>query len=130
MKLIALAGTMFGLMVLSAQPDDAKPLTPVEAIDKINETVLVLMEVKATKNRLEKRGEIYLDSKEDFRDDDNLGVVITKSGAARFKEAGIDDPAQHFKGKTIRVRGKVVIKEDRPRIEIDDPKQIELADRR
>lgn len=130
MKSIALAGMMFGLMVLSAKADDAKPLTPVEAIDKINETVLVLMEVKATKNRLEKRGEIYLDSKEDFRDDDNLGVVITKVGAAKFKEAGIDDPAQHFKGKTIRVRGKVVIKEDRPRIEIDDPKQIELADRK
>src|ERR1700694_1180304 len=114
-----------GLVVIEAAAEDTKPLTPAEAIKKVNEKVTVQMLVKATKNRLEKRGEIYLDSEEDFRDGKNLGVVVTKGGAAKFKKAGVDDPAAHFKNKTIRVKGAVVIKEKRPRIEVDDPKQIQ-----
>jgi hypothetical protein len=102
---------------------------PVEAIKKVNEEVTVQMLVKATKNRLEKRGEIYLDSEENFRDPKNLGIVVTKAGAAKFKEAGVDDPAIYFKDKTIRVKGKVIIKEKRPRIEVDDPKQIQIVER-
>ena|SRR5215468_4237554 len=84
-----------GLVVIQALAQETKPLTPVEAIKKVNEEVTVQMLVKATKNRLEKRGEIYLDSEEDFRDEKNLGIVITKGGAAKFKEAGVDDPAVH-----------------------------------
>ena len=104
-----------------------KPLSPVDAIKKVNEKVTVEMLVKASKNRIEKRGEIYLDSEEDFHDPKNLGVVITKAGAAKFVEAGVKEPAAHFKGKTIRVTGTVIVKEKRPRIEIDDPKQISIV---
>ena len=118
-----------GLVVIQAAAEDTKPLTPVEAIKKVNEEVTVQMLVKATKNRLEKRGEIYLDSEEDFKDEKNLGVVVTKAAAAKFKEAGVDDPAVHFKDKTIRVRGTVVMKEERPRIEVDDPKQIRIVEK-
>ena len=32
------------------------------------------------KDRLEKRGEIYLDAEEDFKDEKNFAVVITKAG--------------------------------------------------
>ena len=39
----------------------------------------------------------------------------------------IDDPALHFKGKTIRVTGVVTLKDNRPRIEVDDPGQIEVG---
>jgi hypothetical protein len=44
--------------------DDAppKPLTPVEARKKVGEEIVVEMEVRTAKDRLEKRGEIYLDS--------------------------------------------------------------------
>jgi acetyl esterase len=123
--LLALTG--WGLVILNARAEDTKPITPVEAIKKVNEKVTVEMQVKATKNRLEKRGEIYLDSEEDFRDEKNLGIVIVKAGAAKFKEAGVNDPAVHFKGKSIRVRGTVTIKDERPRIEVDDPKQIQVV---
>ena len=119
-----------GLVVIQATADDTKPLTPVEAIKKVNEKVVVEMQVKATKNRLEKRGEIYLDSEEDFRDKKNLGIVVTKTGAAKFKEAGVDDPAVHFKDKTIRVTGTVIIKEERPRIEVEDSKQIQIVEKK
>ncbi len=119
-----------GLIALRATAADDKPLAPAEAIKKVNEQVLVEMKVQAAKNRLEKRGEIYLDSEENFRDSKNLGVVVTRAGAAKFKEAGVDDPAEHFRGKTIRVTGTVIIKEERPRIEVDDPNQIKLVEKK
>jgi hypothetical protein len=113
---------------LGEAPKQDKPLSPAEAIKRVNEKVVVEMLVKATKNRLEKRKEIYLDSEEDFRDPKNLGIVINVAGAAKFKEAGIDDPAVHFKGKTIRVTGKVTKEDERPRIVVEDPKQITIVE--
>ena len=97
-----------GVVVVRISADETKPLIPAEAIKKVNEKVTAEMVVKASKNRMEKRGEIYLDSEQDFRDEKNLAVVITKATGPRFKEAGIDDPAAHFKGKTIRVQGTVI----------------------
>ena len=46
---------------------------------KIGEEIAVEMTVMAAKDRLEKRGEIYLDAKEDFRDPKNFAVVISRS---------------------------------------------------
>lgn len=109
------------------EPKADKPLTPEQAVKRVNEKVVVEMLVKASKNRLEKRKEIYLDSEDDFRDPKNLGIVITLAGAEKYKDAGIADPAEHFKGKTIRVTGTVILKDDRPRIEVDDLKQIALV---
>ena len=88
------------------------------------------MLVKATKNRLEQRKEIYLDSEENFRDAKNLGIIINVAGAAKFKEAGIDDPAEYFKGKTIRVTGVVTTENERFRIIVEDPKQIRIVDKK
>src|SRR5262245_54144453 len=110
-----------GLLALA---EEAKPLGPVEARKQVGKEITVKMEVKAAKDRLEKRGEIYLDAEEDFKDEKNFAVVITKKGAASLKEAGIDDPAGHFKGKTIRATGTVKEVDGVPRIEIDDAKQV------
>jgi hypothetical protein len=115
------------LLVTFAKAEESKPLSPADAIKKVNEKVVVEMKVRAAKDRLEKRGEIYLDSEEDFRDPKNLGVVITKAGAAKFAADGIRDVAAHFKGKTIRVTGTVTIQEKRPRIEITEPAQIRIV---
>jgi hypothetical protein len=104
------------------------PLTTVEARKRIGEEVAVRITVKATKNRLEKRGEIFLDSEEDFRDEKNLGIVVTRAGAQTFQNNGIADPAEHFKGKTIEVRGKVIVKEERPRIEVEDSNQVRVVE--
>jgi hypothetical protein len=104
-----------------------KPLSPEEARAKIGESVTVQMTVRAAKDRLEKRGEIYLDSEEDFRDGKNFAVVITRAGAAKLKETGIPDPAEHFRGKTIRAIGMVKEVEMVPRIEVNDAKQIHVV---
>ena len=71
--------------------------------------------------------QFFLDSEEDHRDPKNLGVVVTTAGAAKFNEANIDNPAAHFKGKSIRVQGTVILKENRPYIEVDKPGQIEVV---
>jgi hypothetical protein len=131
MRITILPGLLvWGLVILPALAEDAKPLTPIEAIKKVNEKVTAEMLVKAAKNRLEKRGEIYLDSETDFHNASNLAVVVTKTGAAKFKRAGVDDPAVHFKDKTIRVTGTVILKDERPRIEVDDPKHIQIVEKK
>src|SRR5262245_62077095 len=106
---------------------DDKPLGPVEARKKVGKTITVQMEVKTAKDRLEKRGEIYLDAEEDFKSKKNFAVVITKKGAASLKKSGIADPADHFKGKKVRATGKVKEVDDIPRIEIDDAKQLRVV---
>jgi DNA/RNA endonuclease YhcR with UshA esterase domain len=102
------------------------PLSPLEAASRINERVTVEMLVKAAKN-CPHCSQIFLDSEEDHHDPNNLAVAVTEAGAARFQGAGVDDPALHFKGKTIRVTGVVTLKDHRPQIEVDDPGQIEVG---
>ena len=104
-----------------------RPLTPVEARKKVGESITVEMTVAAAKNRLENRGEIYLDSEENFKDRKNFAVVITRTGAEKYKDAGIDDPAEHFRGKKIRATGTVKEVQNTPRIEVDDPKQVKIV---
>jgi DNA/RNA endonuclease YhcR with UshA esterase domain len=110
--------------------DEQKPLGPVEARKQVGKEITVEMEVKAAKDRLEKRGEIYLDAEENFKDEKNFAIVITKTGAAKLKEAGIDNPADHFKGKTIRATGTVKEVDGVPRIEIDVAKRIRVVERK
>jgi DNA/RNA endonuclease YhcR with UshA esterase domain len=106
---------------------DERPLRPAEARKQLGKKVTVEMTVKAAKDRLQKRGKIYLDSEQDFKDPRNFAVVITKKGAASLKQAGIDDPAAHFKGKKIRATGAVKDVRGVPRVEIDDARQITLV---
>ena len=124
------AATWLGLGVVLTMAGESvaeTPLPPGEARKKLGEQVLVHMEVKAAKDRLEKRGEIYLDSETDFRDEKNLAVVITRRGAERLRLQGIADPAEHYRGETIRARGTVKEVDEVRRIEIDSADQIELV---
>jgi hypothetical protein len=115
------------LPAMAALADKEKPLTPVEARQKVGEEVVVEMTVATSKDRLEKRGEIYLDSETDFKDPKNFAVVISKDGAKSLKDAGIASPAEHFLKKKIRAKGKVELVQDVPRINIHDAKQLEIV---
>ncbi|GIW85213.1 MAG: hypothetical protein KatS3mg107_0873 [Gemmataceae bacterium] len=122
----AAGGLLLSLLAV-AWAEDPRPLTPAEAIRQIGQPgVVVEMVVKKAKNRLEQRGLIYLDSEEDFRDEKNLGVAISAEAAAKFRAQGIADPAAHFLGQTIRVRGCVMRFENRPYLPVHDPQQITL----
>ena len=116
-------------LALASDPKDAAPLPPEEAGKHVGEEATFEMLVKASKHRLAQRKEIYLDSTEDHTDPKNLAAVVTVDGAAKLKEAGVDDPATYYKGKTIRVSGTVTLKNGEPRIEINDPKQIKVVEK-
>jgi hypothetical protein len=102
------------------------PFSPLEAANRVNERVTVEMLVKAAKH-CPHCAQIFLDSEEDHHDPTNLAVAVTELGKARFNAAAIDDPALHFKGQTIRVTGVVKLQDNRPRIDVDDPGQIEVV---
>jgi DNA/RNA endonuclease YhcR with UshA esterase domain len=104
------------------------PLSPREATICVNEQVTVEMLVRAAKN-CPHCSQIFLDSEEDHHDPHNLAVAVTSIGRVKFKEAMIEDPAAHFKGKTIRVTGTVILKENRPAIDVNHPMQIEIVER-
>lgn len=128
---------LLGLVVVhaggavAARAEDAKAVKAEEAIKHVGQPqVLVEMLVKQSKDRLEKRGIIFLDSEDDFEDEKNLGVAISAEAAAKFKTAGISDPAAHFLNKTIRVRGCVMRFEDRPYLPVHAPEQIQIVEQK
>ncbi|QVL34625.1 hypothetical protein KIH39_12165 [Telmatocola sphagniphila] len=117
------------LMTLAFFTAADNALNPVEARKKVGSEITLKMDVKVTKDRLEARGEIYMDAEENFRDEKNFAVVITKKGATSLKDAGIEKPADHFKDKKIEVKGTVKEVDGVPRIEIDDAKQIKIVEK-
>ena len=119
-----------GVVSDSSGASEDKPLTPVEARKQVGKKVEVQMKPAVIKDRLEKRGEIYMDSEKDFRDEKNFAVVITEKGANRLKEKGIKDLAKHFEDKEIRVKGLVTEVQGVPRIEVDDPDQISIVEKK
>ena len=102
------------------------PLSAPDARTRINERVTVEMPVKAAKN-CQRCSLMFLDSEEDHHDPKNFAVAVTEAGKGKFREAKIDDPAGHFKGKTIQVTGLVTLKDNQPQIEVDDPNQIAVV---
>jgi DNA/RNA endonuclease YhcR with UshA esterase domain len=105
--------------------DEVKPIGPAEAAKKVNEQVTVEMEVKSATLR----GTLcFLNSEKSFRDPGNLTLFIDKDALAKFKDAKIDDPAAHYKGKVVRVEGKVVLYQNRPEIKLSGPDAIKIAE--
>src|SRR5262245_8671879 len=123
MPVTTCVAVLFAAVTLLAED---QPLSPVEARQKVGQKITVEMTIHATKDRLEAHGMIYLDCETNFRDPKNFAAVITKAGAASLKDAGITDPATHFKDKTVRVTGTVKEVERVPRIEVSDAKQIRV----
>ena len=82
------------------------------------------MEVKSASLR---DGTCYLNSEEDFKDDKNFTLYLDRSALAEFGKAKIEDPAAHFKGKTVRVKGKVTLYRDRPEIKVSSPDAIQVV---
>ncbi len=124
---LAIAGVVG---IAGAFADDEKPPKLVAAADAkshIDERCTVEMKVLASKDAGPRR-ENYLDSEEDFHDEKNFAVVISYDHAEKFKKAGIDNPADYYMGKKLRVTGKVIAENDQVRIRADDPAQIKIVD--
>ncbi len=123
---MSIAPALLLILTILGAPDHqapAKILKASEAIDHIGQVVTVEMTVKASKNG-SGRKTYFLDSEGDYKLESNLAVLISHDDMATFREAGIDDPARHFKGKTIRVTGKVIDEENQIRIRVTRADQI------
>lgn len=119
LPVMLLALFCFSSLLLAA---DKEPITPAEAAKKINEKVVVAMEVKSTGGR----GNHYLNSEEDYMDAKNFTIFISKDHLDKFKKAGIEKPSEYFKGKTIQVTGTVTLEQKKPWIKVDEPDQIKV----
>jgi DNA/RNA endonuclease YhcR with UshA esterase domain len=104
-----------------------KPIGPAEAAKKVGEQMTLRMEVKSAALR---SGVCFLNSEEDYQDAKNFTLFLDKEALTKFKETKIDDPAAHFKGKTVQVKGKVKLYRDRPEIAISGPSEIEIVDKK
>jgi len=110
---------------LAAAQDEEKAITAEEALNKIGEKIVAQFEVKSTGSS---RATQYLNSLADYKDRNNLTVVIFRSDLGKFKKAEIDDPIEHYKGKTIQVTGTVSVFNRQVQIKVSDPEQIKVID--
>jgi DNA/RNA endonuclease YhcR with UshA esterase domain len=60
----------------------------------------------------------------------NFTIFIDKKSLAKFKEAKIEDPAAHFRGKLVQVQGKVTLYRDRPEIKLSGPEAIRVVEKK
>ena len=123
----AMLSSLFLCLSLAVADDPPKLVGPMEAAKKVNEEETLQMEVKSAALR---EGVCFLNSKEDFKDAKNFTVFIDKEALAKFKEARIEDPAAHFKGKTIQVKGKVTLYRERPEIKVSGPEAIKVVEKK
>ncbi len=117
------------LFVFVLAPADEKPISADEALSKVNQKVTVEMEVKSS--GVNKQGMVFLNSMMNFRDGKNLAIVIPKEAVEKLKKATkAEDLRQFYRGKTIRVTGTVSEYMNRPQIEVSEPSQITVVDKK
>lgn len=108
---------LLGMLLPFQQPTERKSDTKYSAAEALQQVgkanICVRLKVERAKDRLQKRGIIYLDSEEDFNSPNNLGIALSASVAEELKEQGIQDTAEHFQGKMIEVTGCVMRFEER-----------------
>jgi DNA/RNA endonuclease YhcR with UshA esterase domain len=109
-----------------AKEPSAKPISVADAAKKVNEKVTVEMEVKSTGGK----APYYLNSEANFRDEMNFTIFIPRDAVEKFKQAKIENPADHYKGKTIQVTGEVVLYQKKAQIKVDGPDQIKIVEKK
>lgn len=126
MRWQSVIGSVVVVCVASAVlAEDPKPIGPAEAAKKVNETVLLRMEVKAASIS----GNVgFLNSESSHRDEKNFVIFLSSKLLSQFRDSDIEDPVAHFKGKTIEVKGKVTLHREKPQIILDSPKSIKILD--
>lgn len=72
----------------------------------------------------------FLNSHKNYMADDNFTVVIFSEGLARFRKAGVPNPLEKYKGKTIQVSGVVGLRQGKPQIIVEYVGQIEEVEQR
>jgi DNA/RNA endonuclease YhcR with UshA esterase domain len=110
-----------------AEDKELKPISAEEAAKQVDKECLVEMQVKSIGKS---RSRYFLNSEANFRDGKNFTIFIDSDVLAKFKKAKIEDPATYYKDKTIRVKGKVLLYNNRPEIKVAGPEQVEVVDKK
>ncbi|HEY2411981.1 MAG TPA: hypothetical protein VGI40_07050 [Pirellulaceae bacterium] len=113
-------------LVEYASAQDARPLTPAEALTKVDQKVTVAIDVKSTGGKTAR----FLNSESDFRAEKNFAVFIPNIALAAFKKASIEDPGEYYKGKSIIATGNVEMSQGRPQLRVESPVQIKVVEAR
>jgi hypothetical protein len=121
---LANVGFLGLFLVGLASAQEGRPLTPAEALTKVDQKVTVAVDVKSTGGKTAR----FLNSETDFRAEKNFAVFIPNVALAAFKKAGIEDPGEYYKGKSIIATGKVEMSQDRPQLRVEGPTQIKVVD--
>lgn len=100
------------------------PLTPEQAAKKVGQTVTVQFEVKATGSF---GSRVFLNSMPDRNDPANFTIVLEKSAIDALAREKITDPRSHFRGKTVRVTGKVETFREQPQIKVTSARAIHIV---
>lgn len=103
--------------------ETAPPISPAEALQRVDQKVTVLMQVKSTGGNTAR----FLNSQTDFRSETNFAIFIPNLALTSFKEAGIADPGEYYKDKTILASGTITLSQGRPILRADKANQIKLV---
>jgi hypothetical protein len=120
-----LGGVLLWSASVAIADDEPKPIGPAEALQKVDQTIVLRMEVRSASIQ----GNVgFLNSESSHRDAKNFVVFLPPKVVSQFRDADINDPAAHFKGKTIEVKGKVTLHREKPQIIVDRPKAIRIVE--
>ena len=108
--------------LLALADDPARVIPAVEAKGHIGEICTVEMIVRLTKDVPDKA--CFLDSEADYKDVKNFAVVIVAQDRETFQKAGIDHPTEFYKGKRIRVTGRIILESKQVRMHVEEPERI------
>lgn len=123
--MFALGVFVLGFAASVQAAEEPVPITTAEAAKRVDKEVTLKMEVKSATLR----GEVgFLNSEKNFKDEKNFTIFLGSKTLDKFKDAKIDDPAAHFKGKTVIVKGKVTLHMDKPQIILDGPASIKIVE--
>jgi DNA/RNA endonuclease YhcR with UshA esterase domain len=123
MRCCAAALIVFASVSFVSAQEVMRPITAEEALKRVDQKVTVAMEVKSTGGNTAR----YLNSETDFRVEKNFAIFIPNIALAGFKQAGIADPGEFYKGKTIVVTGTVALAQGRPQIRVENVNQIKVV---
>ncbi|HEX3871251.1 MAG TPA: hypothetical protein VHV77_12485 [Pirellulales bacterium] len=108
--------------------DEPKIIQASEAREYLNKKCIVEMTVVSA-SKLGKNGPCFLNSAKDGRHKDTFYAIMFGNALAAYREMDVENPAEHFLNKTIRVTGTVVAYKEQVQIRVDDPDQIAIVEK-
>jgi DNA/RNA endonuclease YhcR with UshA esterase domain len=121
MRFALLLAALLPLSLAAQEP--VRPISPALAAKKVNQKVVVQMEVKSTGGNTAR----YLNSAADFRDASNFAIYVPSANVEKFRQTIMQDPAVYYKGKMIVVTGVVTLDREKPQIKAENPSQIKVV---